>query len=429
MRDPSFWILVIFLVLALYGQWWIYSKRLNYPPIRSDGFGYYAYLPAVLIEQDLSLERFAGGDLPGQPPFWAMTFTTEDGRPVIKYTVGVALLSLPFFLVAHVLSLCGAAPADGFSMPYQYAQILAGLFYGMMGLCALRCLLKRHFSIGTVGWTLLGTGFATNLYHYLVYDTAMSHAFSFGVISLFVGEIDRFGGRPSSWRKAAWLGSLMGAIFLLRIPNAIWWALLPLYGIQGWRSAFENFRWWIRSWRIGLCLFAGLVLTIFPQFLYWRMAIGSWFVYSYGDEHFNWGHPQMMNVLWSVDRGLFVWAPILFFAAIGGVTMGYRRPALWISLIILFPLNLYVVSSWYAWLYGGAFGHRIFVDSLALFGVGLAVVFERLRTSVLLCPMRSITVLCAAWTGWLMLKYWYHTIPYEYTTWSIISNGFFKLAP
>lgn len=69
LSDRHFSVLVV--ALALAGYIYIYATGLAETPIRSDGFEYYVYLPAVVIHHDPTLERFArdccGGAFPGQP--------------------------------------------------------------------------------------------------------------------------------------------------------------------------------------------------------------------------------------------------------------------------------------------------------------------------------------------------------------------------
>jgi hypothetical protein len=74
--------------------------------IRSDGFGYYSYLPAIFIYGDYSQEfvkekvhkHYTGT---GLPEYMQMV----DNRPVDKYFFGTAVLMYPFFMTAHWLAL------------------------------------------------------------------------------------------------------------------------------------------------------------------------------------------------------------------------------------------------------------------------------------------------------------------------------------
>src|SRR5205814_9373645 len=88
-------------VLGLISLTLIYGKRLNYPPIRSDGMGYYLYLPASLIDHDLTLQRTIARSFGGTSPEWAgVNRIRETNRLLIKYPPGEAIMLAPSFLLA-----------------------------------------------------------------------------------------------------------------------------------------------------------------------------------------------------------------------------------------------------------------------------------------------------------------------------------------
>ncbi len=87
-----------------------------------DVVSYYAYLPATFIEHDLTLS-FTEHEHAGT--YWPETLA--DGRKVVKTSMGLSIMYCPFFLAAHVLASAFGYPADGFSTPYAFSLILAGL--------------------------------------------------------------------------------------------------------------------------------------------------------------------------------------------------------------------------------------------------------------------------------------------------------------
>ena len=126
--------------------------------------GYYFYLPAIFIYQDLKKVEFKE-DIhqqyrPASGPY--QTFTHKGGNEVMKYSMGLALQYSPFFLIAHALAEPLGYPADGFSRPYQLAISLGSLFMALLGLWLLRRILLRYFSDGVTAVTLLTIAFATN---------------------------------------------------------------------------------------------------------------------------------------------------------------------------------------------------------------------------------------------------------------------------
>ena len=59
--------------------------------------------------------------------------SNQKERPSINVSLGLALLLLPFFLIAHLLSYFLSYPMDGYSLLYQYAISIAALFYLWLG--------------------------------------------------------------------------------------------------------------------------------------------------------------------------------------------------------------------------------------------------------------------------------------------------------
>ena len=95
----------------------VYASGLAWPPIRSDGFGYYAYLPSWFIYHDSTFDALArdccGGAFPTIRPIFRWPGT---GAWVDKCPMGVAILATPFFLIAHVLTRWSNLSPDGFSL-------------------------------------------------------------------------------------------------------------------------------------------------------------------------------------------------------------------------------------------------------------------------------------------------------------------------
>jgi hypothetical protein len=116
------------------------------PWVRGDGVGYYAFARAPLIEHSLDFTRdyqsanasFRGPRLDenNQP---RLAFRTPTGHLDNHFTVGPAILWMPFLLLVHAAVLLARAlgssvAADGFSAPYRIAMALATAFYGFLGL-------------------------------------------------------------------------------------------------------------------------------------------------------------------------------------------------------------------------------------------------------------------------------------------------------
>ena len=73
-------------------------------------------------------------------------------------------------------------------------------------------------------------------------------------------------------------------------------------------------------------------IVILPQLAMYRHATGQWLASPYGpDEWFDFSSPKILEVLFSTQKGLFFWSPLLllFVAATFGLAAAqavFERP-------------------------------------------------------------------------------------------------------
>jgi hypothetical protein len=113
-----------------------------------DVSGYYWYLPSVFIYHDIKHQAFKDSIINKYHPAdnFPQGMKLENGNYVMKYSSGMALMYLPFFLAAHVSAGPLRYPADGFSKPYQFAIQFGGLLIAIIGLWYFRKLLLNYYS-------------------------------------------------------------------------------------------------------------------------------------------------------------------------------------------------------------------------------------------------------------------------------------------
>ena len=80
------------------------------------------------------------------PTFTAIIRWPGTRRWVNAHPIGVAVMQAPLFGVAHALTRWTNLSPDGFTLYYQHAAGLSGLFWIVAGLAMLRRVLRRHFS-------------------------------------------------------------------------------------------------------------------------------------------------------------------------------------------------------------------------------------------------------------------------------------------
>ena len=353
--------LIILLILLAVSFYRVREKSLT-GVIWSDAEGYYLYLPAVFIY----------GGFEGIPYITEVQFSNYPGTDKLftKYTCGVAMLELPFFLAAHAFALADdGMPADGFSAYYRYGIMAAAIFYAFLGILLLRRVLERYYQPGVVFVTIVALFFGTNMYFYTVGEPGMSHIYSFFLFALLLYLTPWFYRRGDASAMAL-TGLLSGLIVLIRPTNAVLLLYLLLFDLRSWRGLRERLHWFGRRLP-GLLLFAAVSLLVFtPQFVYWKYLSGEWLLYSYGEEGFsNWNSPKLMHVLFSITNGWLLFAPVSIFA-LAGMYPGLCRWKHNIPVIALITgISLYLFASWWMWFFGGAFGYRPMVEFYALLAI------------------------------------------------------------
>jgi hypothetical protein len=431
---------VFFLALFfsfLIGTGLVYIGNFNGPPIRSDGVGYYAYLPSFFIYGDPTMKEFTHVYTESTqhqiaPKDLGLIANSDSTYYLDKYPMGVGAMMLPGFMIAHGCSAIAhifvpGIKADGINSPFYHFFIAFGSsLYMLLGLILLKKILDKYFSQKSIYVTLILLVFGTNLFHYATYDSIFSHSYSFFLFAAFIRLIQLWYNRPQV-KFAVLLGIISGMIVLVRPTNGIIFILFPLFGIR-----MDELKQFIKErsqlfkkyWKHILIMVLLAFIFISPQLLYWKYITGSWIVFSYQGEGFNFLHPQIGNVLFSVNKGLFFWAPVLVFI-VPGIFIMRKRSELnqWIfPLVVYFGGTVYLISSWWWWSYGGSYGHRGFIESMVILSIPLTAFFDYAFKHISIGAQRTllgISTLCIGLCMYMMFQYWRGYLPYDGTTWEI----------
>ena len=409
-------------MLGLLSYTAIYARTHAPEPIRSDGFSYYVYLPSWLLYGDTSLDAVAR-TFPSREyaDFTGIRRWPGTNRWVNPHPMGEAILTAPFFVAAHVLTRVTGGNTDGFSVYYQHGAGLAGLAYLLAGLAVVRRLLLRHFPPGVALATLIAMTWGTNLFHYGVYDSVFSHIYSFCLIAVLVAVTESWWHRPTAARSLA-LGATAAGIFLTRHTNALFFLIVPLYGVTNLRALRERGAEIVQRWQPVLVAACVALVGVLPQLLLYKSATGQWLASPYGalEAGFTFGSPHLFDVLFGTQKGLFFWSPVLLFALVGWiVASGWPETLVWASGLIL-TITTLMIASWFDWQFGGSYGHRGFTDAFAIVAVFMATCFawvsERRNHAA-----TTATAVCVALMVLLsiaqMIQYWIGVLPIANTTW------------
>ncbi|MEI8104571.1 MAG: hypothetical protein WCH31_01855 [Actinomycetes bacterium] len=397
---------------------WIYGSKLPYgggPPIRSDGVGYYIYLPAALLDHDLTMWATIDRSFGGLPPAEQVLQPVQPtGRLLDQYGIGEAVMIAPFFGVGHVIAIAAGTRRNGFSWPYQAAAAAAGLAYFLLGIALLGSLLARWFRPSTVVVTLLAITFGTDAFSYATYDAIFSHAFSFCAIALVLRLAVATSERPAV-SNVAGLAAAVGLAMLVRPTNLVILVFCGLIGVRSPRDVVPRAR--ALAGRLDLvAIGAGVfLLVLLPQFAYFFEITGRVFVNPYTRDrgYLDLLHPHLRGVLFSVRKGLFFWSPVLVLAAVGLAWLRRTVPFLVVPAVTYLVVNAWVVSSWSIWWYGGSFGMRPFIDALPVFALGLAALIETASKRLVRPAVLTVVAATTLLSVHLMLAYWHGALDYE----------------
>lgn len=326
-----------------------------------DASGYYMYLPALFIYKDIKKCNFKDSILQKYQPtpdFQQAYFHEKSGNYVMKYSSGLALVSVPFFAVGHLWALTSETyAADGFSYPYQ-ASIGIGLFLlSLIGIYFLRKVLLRFYRDKTVAILLLAYVIGTNYINYAAVDQAMTHSTLFTVYTLILWFTIRFY-ENLKWTDSILIGLLCGLATLIRPTDIIsvliplFWGVMSLNGMKDRITLIKN-----EFAKYGLAAL-GFMAVVAIQPIYWKYATGEWIVYSYGEQGFSWLRPHVYDYIFSYRCGWLRYTPMMVLPFIG-LWVYYKNKVNHVVVIGFILLCFYMVTAWDIWDYGGTAGRAM----------------------------------------------------------------------
>ena len=349
--------------------------------VEADGKGYYAYLPAVFIYQDLNFGFFDHIEKEkyyNPNRYYDYRASSGHGHYINKYYCGTAIAEMPFFLMAHGITKMTGGDADGYSKHYMVFVNIAALFYLFLGLLYLRkTLITYPMPKWIISSTLIVTVFATNLFVYTVVDTGLSHVFSFAFVSAFVYFSKRFFDSPHT-KYLPILAFLLGMIVLIRPINLmilLSWPFLAgslktlLAGLKFALSRYKNL--------LFSAVIFGAIVSI--QLIVYKISTGHFIIYSYQDEGFNFLNPHFSDILFSYKKGLFLYTPMYLLAMFGLIPLFKKNKFAALTWLAFFILITYVFSSWWMWYYGGSFSSRVYVEYIPVFMILFAILLAETK--------------------------------------------------
>lgn len=351
-----------------------------------DKSGYHLYLPAFFIYKDIKeLKFYKYIDEVYMPTGDMKEYELNplpNGNKANKYSIGVAVHELPFFFAAHFVTKFYLNrdsliyPQDGYSVPYEWGAVISNFCWVVAGLFVLRRFLRQHFTDTVTAITLLGIALGTNLYHYVVFSPGMAHSYLFFDFALLLYATDRLYSTGNK-KYFYYLALASGLIAITRVSDLLVMLIPLLWGLDN-IPAVKQRLGFLRANVLhitGALLLSFCVLMI--QLSYWKYVTGAWIYDGYTEEGFVWTEPAIWKGLFSFRKGWFIYTPLAMFMIWGIYSMRRHFSQHIPAVIIFLVVNIYVVFSWWNWWYGGSFGARALVESMAVLSLPFAAFIEQ----------------------------------------------------
>ena len=363
--------------------------------INWDVTSYYSYLPAIFIYHDITFEFLINHPEKKFGEKHEFFFqTAPNGSKVAKFTMGTAIMYAPFFFIAHLSAHLFNYEANGFSAPYEFCLALSSLFYLLIGLFHLRKTLLLFFNESATSITLISIMLGTNLYYYSTSEPAMSHTYSFSLVSIWLFQFIKWYNNPN-YKRAMLLGLLFGLIVLIRPVNCILLIFPWLYDIYSGKTFLNKINFILINRKKIILIWFICFLVFIPQLIYWKYLTGHWLFYSYLNEIFYFSKLHILDGLLSYRNGWLVYSPIMIFSIIGIFILSKKNKNLFFPVLIFFLINIYIAYSWWTWWYGGSFGSRPMIDSYPIMALPFAALFQTVFNKSKLISVALISIIIA----------------------------------
>lgn len=326
--------------------------------IDGDGKDYYSYLMSIFIHKNLGHQDAT--------PWYVIQTPTGT---INVHTVGVSLLLLPFFCIGYVWASWFGYEVNGTSIPFERMISISALFYAMIGLYFIRKLLiKLNIKDLAIALSLILIFFGTHLLNYSLNEPAMSHVYSFSLISAFLYYSYQV--FNSGERKYFLIAAFMlGLIILVRPINGIVLGIVPF-----WSNSFKEFIKRMRNIffkQTKTMIFAGLIfkLTILIQGFVWLVQNGKMMQWSYKDNGLYLFSPNTLKMLFGFNAGFFIYTPLCLLLMLGFIPLFKENTFKFLSLFLFLIFVFYLFSCHWAYTYFDGLSIRPMVDFMPVFAI------------------------------------------------------------
>ncbi len=370
--------------------------------IQWDTVGYYLYLPANFIWKDpylinykyvyeLLIQKYKlSGTLYQLVPL-------ENGCHLIKYTSGISILVLPFFLAIHfIVTHFTSFSPDGFSLPYHIGLYIATIFYLLVGIYFLLKVLKKIFHFKTAIITFLTLVLGTNII-YLLEIPPIVHVYAFTFYSIFLYYTLKWHESPN-FKHTLLLGLTYGFILAIRPTDGIILIVFLLWEVNSLSHLKEKVKWFLTHKRAIFTFFIFMLLPITPQIIYWTLLTGKPIINSYmnPNEGFDWLSPHTIDFLFSFRKGWIIYTPMILLLIPAFINIYKKNRQYFYSTFMFLLISVYLHSSWTCWWYAESYSQRSMLQSYVVLSIPFGLFIQYLldkRKLTFLITLLSVFVI------------------------------------
>jgi len=360
---------------------------LDRPLVRGDGLAYFMWLDSMARDWDLDLTNQAAKF--AQVNTYQVFLNSKTGRYASAFPFGSALLWVPWYWLstaADHLPLLHVNDAyfvqhQGVTLAFSFFPMLGTNLYALAAVVLAYLAARRLASHKAALVTALTLFWGTPLWYYATVEPFSSHVAGTLAVSLLLylcvrwrvpsqpappGHPERSEGTHAWW---LWLlaGLAAGLAALVRWQLALY--ALPLGAVLLWKREGRL----LASFGVGFVALAWLV-----PYSWWRMFGSPWVIPAAEQNRsaFLVWPTHLGQVLFSGEKGLFVWAPLTALALLGLVVLYRKQRDLSLGLAAMFVLQALINASVYDWWAGWGFGMRRMAEAYPVFVIGLAALLS-----------------------------------------------------
>jgi hypothetical protein len=350
----------LFIIVLVFSGLYITKESGLKQVISSDGSGYYAHLPALFLYQDPSFQKTAEVERKLQQieTYQHYLILDKKGNSYNKTFPGIAILQLPFFGIACLISWISQQPLDGYSPIFIACFFIGSMFYVLLSIFFLRKIVEKVIpELRHINLVLVCLLICSPLFFYMIHTPSVSHLYSFFLFTVFYYLILALKEHFTS-KKILLLSVVLGLICLVRPTNIIIVLTIPFF-LQTKEETGLFFKRLFAS--KGKAFLRGLLafLVVFSiVFISWKWQTGSWVQGSYNGEGFYFGKAAVFQSLFSFRIGLFLHTPLVFVAFLLAFYHLYKNSFQYAWWFLYVALNTWIIASWWCWDYESSFGPR-----------------------------------------------------------------------